>query len=265
MSRAAQQLEALRHRIAARNEPDIPASYVSRLAVTAIAECFDLDYYGDSFGEAYLDLLETLAQPDIAPHIRSLMLRGPDEGANGTHNWDLEPLFAKDASFARLETFEVRQNSPGDHNRSIVGVDYEEAGVIGRLLASSPLLRELTVPSAPGANFFAVGPRPIRFLSIDAGYATQSFIRNLAGCTAFGELATLEWGEYNETYMDDFRSDCTPLEHYHVLFQSKAFSTVTRFVWRNPVCTADEIQGLKQLRPDLQLLVVRTSADYVRR
>ncbi len=265
MEEARQLIEALRRRIEARNETHNPYPIICRLAVTSIAGGFDLAYYGDSFDDTYMDLVDTLGRPDIAPYIRSLELSGPDEGANGTHNWDLEPLLAKRASFARLEIFVVQQNNPGDHNYNIVGGrrDYEEKGVLGKLLASAPSLRELTVPSAPRDNFFEVGPRPLWFLSVDAGYATQSFIRNLSGSSAFGALRCLEWGEYNQTTFKEFRSNCTPFAEYEALFRSRAFLNVSRFVWRNPVCSTDEIRALKQLRPDLQLLVVRTSADYV--
>jgi hypothetical protein len=264
MPDVAVQLDALRRRIGDGNDPGTPADFTNRLAVNPSGAAFDLDFYGDAFGESYTDLLETLARPDVAPHIRSVVLRGPDEGANGTQNWDLEPLLANGATFARLEMFTVRQNKPGDHNRAIVGRDYDEDGMLGRLLAKAQALRELTVPSAPGANFFEAGSRPIRLLNVDAGYATQSFIGNLAASSAFRDLYSLEWGEYNETYMDDFRANCTPLEEYRTLFASETFRNVRRFVWRNPVCSPAEIVELKKLRGDLQLLVVRTSAEYVR-
>ena len=55
--------------------------------------------------------------------------------------------------------------------------------------------------------------------------------------SAFRDLSSLEWGEYNETYVDDFRANCTPLEEYRTLFSSEAFRNVKRFVWRNPVCS----------------------------
>lgn len=259
-----EQLESLRCRIAARNEPGTSAHYSTHLAVTKDCELFHLDFFGDAFNESCLDLFKTLARPNIAPHVRSLILLGPDEGANGTHNWNLEPLLAHDATFSQLESFSIQQDRPGDHNRTIVGDVYEEAGVLGRLLAKFVSLRELTVPSAPQANFFNVGPRPLRYLSVDAGYDTQGFIRNLACSSTFRDLTCLEWGEYKESYTDDFRSKCTPLEDYRVLFSSAAFASVKRFVWRNPICSPEEISGLKRLRPDLQLLVVRSTAEYIR-
>lgn len=223
---------------------------------------FHLDFYGDCFEESYEDHLTTLARPDLAACLRSLILRGPDEGANGTKNWNLDPLLSTDTSFPELETFSIQRNQPGDHNRSIIGADYEEAGVLAQLLSKSPRLRELTVPSAPDAEFFRVGERPLRSLTVDAGYDTQGLISNLAQSSCFPELRNLEWGEYHETCVDDYLSNCTPLEDYRALFQSKAFATVNRFVWRNSVCTDDEIRELQAVKPDLQLLVVRYSSEY---
>ena len=264
MSDAREQLASLQQRIIDANDEELPVEYLSRLAVVPAGDFFHLDFYGDSFEEGYEDLLTTLTLPEIAASLQSLILRGPDEGANGTKNWDLEPLLSADVSFPQLETFSIQQTQPGDHNCPIVGPEYEENGQIAQLLAKSPQLRELTVPSAPNAEFFNVGERPLRHLSVDAGYDTQYFIANLASSSCFPELLCLEWGEYNEASSDDDCSKCTAWDDYRALFESKAFSTVGKFVWRNPVCSEDEIQELKKLKPDLQLqlLIVRFSSDY---
>src|SRR5262249_8817014 len=87
--------------------------------------------------------------------------------------------------------------------------------------------------------------------------------RNLARPSCFPALRCLEFGEYNEKYMEDYATRCTPFADYQALFGAKAFKPVCRFVWRNPACSATKIGQLKALRPDLQLLVVRTSAEYV--
>lgn len=262
MADVAEQLESLRQRIAARNATDTPTDYLQHVAITRTADVFHVDFYGGSYDESYHDLLNTLAMPDIAPFVRSLILRGPDEGANGTHNWDIAPLLATEASFPQLKTLSIQLNRPADHNRAIVGSDYEESGILARLLAKTPRLEELTVPSAPDAAFFDVGERRIRFLSVDAGYDTQAFILNLAKSSCFPNLQCLEWGEYHETYIDNYVANCTPTVHYHALFQSSAFNSVTRFVWRNPICEDLDIKELKALRPNLQLLVVRYSDHY---
>lgn len=263
MSKIAAQLESLRQRIADSNEPDTAPDYLERVAITPTDGVFHLDFYGDHAGDSIADLMQTLAQPTIAPYVRSIVLRGPDEGANGTRNWDLEPLLATDAMFSQLKVLSIQLNQPGDHNRSIVGEEFEEDGILARLLAKAPGIEELTAPSAPSAAFFEVGVRPIRLLSIDAGYDTQHFILNLAKSSCFPNLQCLQWGEYHETYIDDYLADCTPLDHYRELFGSNPFASVRSFHWRNPTCTDDEIRELKALTPALQLLVVHDSSRYV--
>lgn len=260
----AEQLELLRQRIAARNESDLPVNYLQHVAITQTGDVFNLDFYGECFDESYEDLLSTLATPEVAPCIRSLILRGPDEGANGTQNWDITPLLATDAMFSQLETFSIQLNQPAAHNRPIIGSDEDEdqGGILAQLLAKSPRIQELTVPSAPNAAFFEVGQRPIRFLSVDAGYDTQDFVHNLAKSSCFPNLQCLEWGEYHETYLDNYSINCTPTKHYQEMFHSNAFDSVQRFVWRNPVCTDSDIQALQALRPNLQLLVVYYSDHY---
>jgi hypothetical protein len=164
-----------------------------------------------------------------------------------------------------LRSFFVEQNGPGSHNRVIVAADYDEAGVLGRLLRKTPSLEALTVPSAPDATFFALESHPLRFLSVDAGYDTQGFIRNLADSSCFPRLETLEFGEFYEMYLDDFPSGCTPFDDYRRLFKSETFSTVRLFVWRNPVCSEAEIEELRSLRRerDLQIKIVQFSSRYV--
>lgn len=95
---------------------------------------------------------------------------------------------------------------------------------IGRLVlvASKRTLsrrQTLVVPSAPDASFFAA-PASLRHLSVDAGYDLQGFIANLAVATNLPFLVTLEFGEYAETYMEDFASRVTPLAQHERLFRS---------------------------------------------
>ena len=125
------------------------------------------------------------------------------------------------------------------------------------------MLMELTVPSAPDASFFQVGPRPLRYLNVDAGYDTQGFIRNLAHNTSFSQLRTLEFGEYNETYLENWRDQCTPFADFEAMLASPASSNLRRFVWRNPACSSEEVSGLKRLRPELQLLIIHATQEYI--
>ena len=234
-----------------------------RLGVIEVHGELHLDFYGDPF-QHLPELLAILASATVAPLLASLRLQGPDEGANGTRNWDLDGLVDGQCAFPRLRYVEIQQNKPGDHNQSIVASSYEEAGVLARLLTKAPTLEFLASPSAPDSEFLQVGERPMRYLNIDAGYDTQGFIGHLSRSSCFPRLQVLEFGEYSQTYMEDFASRCTPLSEYKDLFASKAFASVKHFVWRNPACSDTEIGELRSARKDVGLLVVRTSATYLR-
>jgi hypothetical protein len=263
MREALRRLSDLQQRIAQNADADRSPEYINRLCVTAVAGRVHLDFFGGPFGEAYQEVLAAVVSPEVSPVIRSLAIRGPDEGANGTRNWDFSPLAHSGAVFPQLRSVLIEQTKPADHNRTIVAAGYDEDGVLARLLAKAPDLESLVTPSAPSAEFFQVGERPLTFLSVDAGYDHQGFIRALAGSSCFPCLRCLEFGEYNETYMDDYAARCTPIDDYRELFTSAAFKPVGRFVWRNPAGPAEDIAKLRAHRPDLQLLVVRTSAEYV--
>ena len=259
----AQQLKLLRQRIAARNASDEYIGDLQYVAITQTSNVFNLDFYGRCCDESYEDFLDTIARSDVAPLLRSIVIRGPDEGANGTRNWDIEPLLATGVTFTNLEKFSIQLNQPGDHNRIIIGSIDEEDGVLARLIEKTPRIQELTVPSAPSAAFFNIGKRPIRFLSVDSGYDTQDFIANLAKSSCFPDLQRLEWGEYQETYLEDYLDNCTQAADYQKLFKSNAFASVGFFLWRNPVCTSEDIRSLKALKPNLQFLVVHYSDYFV--
>jgi len=259
-------VEQLQRRLTDAEDPNRAPWFHARLSAQEIGERLHLDFCGSPFDEPYYQLCQTVILPDVAFRLGSLSLRSPaDDGTNGTRNWDLEPLVEAQTSFPNLRSFFVEQNGPGDHNRVIVAAEYHEAGVIGRLLRKAPSLEALTVPTAPDATFFAVEDHPLRFLSVDAGYDTQGFIRNLADSSCFSQLETLEFGEFNETYLDDFPSGCTPFDDYRRLFRSEAFGAVRVFVWRNPICSEAEIKELRSLQPkrDLQIQIVQFSSRYV--
>lgn len=242
-----------------------PGMY-ARLSIVEFGGLVHVDYCGSPFSSVYSRYLQILNTRAVAETLASIVLRSPDTGANGTCNWDLGELIRGDVEFPKLELFAVQQNSPGDHNRKILASMYEEEGILGTLLRKAPNLDALVAPSAPDASFFEVREHPLRHLNVDAGFDTQSFIANLASSSSFPGLRSLEWGEYNETYMDTFPQGCTPFADYCSLFGSPAFAQVNAFTLRNPVCTTDQIATLRNLRPrssGLQFKIVRCSAEYV--
>jgi hypothetical protein len=254
----------LQRTIETRAAPDSDASFIDRLGVIVVGNLAYLDFYGDPFGESFSDLLTTIVSPDIANAIASLDLRGPDTGSNVTRNWDLTTIAAASSSFPNLRRLSIEQTKPADHNRTIVAQDYEEDGILAKVLARAPALEVLVTPSAPNADFFRVGYRPLSFLSADTGYDHQGFIVNLAESTCFPKLQSFEFGEYGETYMNDFSAHLTPFADYRTLFTSPAFASVRNFQWRNPQCSREEMAELKSLDKDRDILIVNWSADWIR-
>ncbi len=258
-------VEKLQHTISELADPGIDPAFHTRVSVLEVGGELHIDFRGTPFDEPFEELCATLVRPEVAIVLGSLSLRSWDEGSNGTCNWDLSPLVDAAPSFPNLRSFSVAKNRPGDHNCVIIGADYDEDGVLGRLLHKSPSLNTLIVPSAPDATFFSMDHHSLRYLGVDSGYDTQNFIGNIADNSCFPELRTLEFGEFNETYLDDFPSGCTPFEDYRRLFTAPHFASVRYFVWRNPVCSEEQIADLRSLRPkqDLQIQIVRFSAWYV--
>lgn len=257
-------LDALQQAIEARSAANKDLSFVDRLSVIKVGKLAYLDFYGDPFGEAFGELLDALVDRRVATSLAALDLRGPDEGANGARNWDLTPIAACAATFPNLRRLSIEQTKPADHNRTIVARSYEEGGVLAMILDKAPALQALVTPSAPNADFFRVGQRPIEYLSVDTGYDHQGFIGNLAESSCFADLRSFEFGEYNETYIEDFSARVTPFADYQRLFESSAFASVQIFQWRNPSCSPAEMAKIKSLGKSRQILVVRWSAEWMR-
>lgn len=259
-------LAQLRASLSEPSEGFLDPNQYARLSIVEFESLLHVDFFGEPFDEPFFQLSELLRAGDVAGVLGSLMLRCPDEGMNGTCNWDLSALLHRNAHFPQLKLVSIQQNGPATHNRIIVGSEFEEGGTLGRLLQKAPVLDALIAPSAPDASFFEVREHPLRYLNLDAGYDTQNFIANLASSSLFPGLQSLEWGEYHETYLDNFPQGCTPFADYQRLFQSQAFARVQAFTLRNPVCTPDELASLRAIRPrstGLQFNVVRSSSEYV--
>jgi hypothetical protein len=243
-----------------------PGEPTVRLSIVTTGDLLHVDFYGSPFEEAFDTVCTALRDDAVAPALASLSLRCPDQGMNGTCSFGLEALVSKRSSFPALRSLSLQQNAPATHNRIVIGED-DEGGVLGTLLKAAPALESLVVPSAPDRSFFELANRPLRYLNVDSGYDTQNFVANLAESSSFPKLDHLEFGEYNETYMDDFASHCTPKDDYRRLFTSPAFASVRFFRWRNPVFSGQEIAELRALCPqkELQFQVIRCSAEYISR
>jgi hypothetical protein len=219
-----------------------------------------VDFYGDPAEEPFRRLCDAIADVDVGARLTCLLLRGPDRGANGTSNWDLEPLAAPHSHYPCLKTLSIEQGRAGSHNFHVVGESYDENGVLGRLLRKMPALEALTTPSAPDREFFRGDARSLRWLSVNAGYAHQDFLRNLAEATNLPVLQTLEYGEPTGVGFEDFTR--ATVRSYAALVSSTSVQ-LNRLVLRNPSLSEAELRRLKALRPAMQLLVVRCQDAYI--
>lgn len=260
---ATARLRELQAAILAASDQHASVSDQERLLFCQMPHGIHIEFYGCPWEGAFALLLETLARSDVAASIGSLAFRGPDEGANGTRNWDFTPLISTAIVFPRLTSLFIEPTAPDHHNQTIVAETYEEDGQVARFLERAPMLRELTSPSAPDSRFFGVGVRPLVTLRIEAGYDTHDFLSNLSRSRCFPELRILDWGEYNQRYVGDYRERCTPFEQYRELFRSAALRPVRVFVLRNAVFDAAKFRELKALRPDLTFRRIDCSGEYV--
>lgn len=262
-----QQLQELQRRVNERNGEDWPIENCDRLFFAESRGLFDIEFYGDNWEESFDEFLRLLGKQEIAATVRSLSVRGPDRGANGTKNWDFTTLLKSDAVFTKLLSFYVEPTQTDHHNQSIIATNetsYEEDGMIAQLLTKMPAVESLTLPSAPDETFFAVGSKTLARLRVESGYDHKNFILNLSKSTTFPELKFLDFGDYSQTYLENYQEACTPFEHYVALFESEAFARVSYFRLRNPSLSQAKLLELKSLRKDLQFHLVRETGDYVR-
>lgn len=263
---ASSQLSGLQQRVGERNEgasawTDEDAARV--YFAPANNGLFHVEFYGTPFDEAFQDCVTTLSQPEVAVSIRSLAFRGPDKGANGTRNWDFTGLVDTGMDFSSLVSFFVEPTAPEHHNHTIIAQDYEEDGMIARLVAKMPKLLSLTVPSAPDSAFFAGREHPLQLLHVDIGYDHQNFIVNLSKSVRFPDLRLLDFGDHTPQRADDPVMS-TPTMDYTALVPSQAFRKVGRLNLRNANLPADQARELLRLKPGLALFLIQAQGDYVR-
>ena len=242
---------------------DMPADAVGRVDFRLRGDGAHIFFYGASSGEPYYMMMDAIGRDPIAPALCSLTLDGPDIGVNGTCEWSVGPLACSSAGFPLLRSLHFPQIGASDHNRTVLGSGDEDT--IAALVARMPVLRSLTLPSPPAKAFFNTPLPHLYRLSVDAGCDPLGFIPNLAGSDSLPRLGVFEWGEYAETYMDDWRSQATPFSDFAELFRSRAFDKIELFSLKNPVHSDDELAGLAAIRPAMQFKIVHASHSYVPR
>ncbi len=263
MNKISLQLQDLQKRIGERNDKDWIDDHCEKLFWAETDGLFHVEFYGDSFDDSFMEFSHLLCRPEVAASIKSLVFRGPDEGANGTKSWDFTTLLRSDTMFPNLTSFFVEPTQPHHHNQSIIGAAYEEKGMIASLTAKMPRIQSLTVPAAPNDTFFTNAKENLSWLRIETGYDHQNFIYNLSQSASLPNLTFLDFGDYCQTYLENYRANCTPFTHYVELFKSAAFAKISYFRLRNPSLSQEQLQELKKLKRDLQFHIVYESGNYV--
>ena len=266
MSLVIQQLQELQKRISERNDPNWRVDECEKLFFFESSGLIDVQFYGNNWEESFADFLQLLGRPEIAANLRSLSILGPDQGANGTKNWDFTSLLESQVVFPNLTSFYIEPTEPHHHNHSIIATNasfYDEEGMIAQLVSRMPVLESLTLPSAPDETFFAAGSKTLARLRVESGYDHMNFIQNLSRSEPFPELRFLDFGDYSQKYTENYQEHCTPFDHYAALFRSRAFAKVGYFRLRNPALSQNEILELKKLREGLQFHVVHEFGNYV--
>lgn len=217
-------------------------------------------YYGtDSREEVFL----FLSNQEYAKQIRSLRFDSPDEGANGTNNFDFSTLTESNAIFPNLRNFAVKLTQLEDHNGTIIGDIYEEDGQVAKLIKKMPNLLSLQIPSAPNSDFFDFVNHPLELLTVQTGFDHQNFILNFSESTYFPKLRYLDFTDYQETYVENWQNECVPFDHFVKLFSSSAFDSIRLIILRNVNLTTEQIAELKSLRKNISFRLIKTSSNYV--
>lgn len=221
-----------------------------------------LYFFGMPNEESFDEVLKLLTT-DIAEKVKSLEFDSPDEGANGTNNFDFSILAESDRQFPNLQKFAVKLTEPEDHNRTIIAQSYDEQGIIAKLIKKMPRLLSLQIPSAPDEDFFDLNSHSLEYLKLQVGYDTQNFIHNLSNSMCFPNLRNFDFTDFQETYSEGWQDSCTPLEDFKKFFSSPAFSPVKEMILRNVTYTSEQIKELKTFTKGTSFKFVRTESDYV--
>lgn len=236
----------------------------TRLTVAPLYGGLHVEFFGNPWDESFAWTLDCLSDPGVAASLMSLCFTGPDEGANGTREWEFTPLLDSSVQFPRLRSLVITPTAPEHHNASLIqraGSIMEEDGEIARFAAKAPHLAELVVPNAPDATFFEVPLPHLQSLRIGGGFDTQHFIERLAASQNMPALGLLDFTESSEvqfTWADERQADAvTPFAAYERLFTSSALAPTHTFRLRNSALTLEQLQALLATRKGLQFMVIQ--------
>lgn len=237
---------------------------LNHVAVAPLRAGLHVRYFGEAWDGPFEWTLRCLAERQVADVVADLAFSGPDEGANGTREWDFGVLLDSDARFPMLRSLYVRPTGPADHNASMIvrrDLIMQEGGEIARFAAKAPFLTELTVPNAPDERFFEVALGHLSRLRIGGGYDTQQFIDRFADSDNLSSLGTLDFSESTELHATwrgkRVAGAVTTFESYERLLKSKAGRRLHTLYLRNTCLNLDELETLQALHPRLQFMVIQ--------
>jgi hypothetical protein len=242
-----------------------------KISFSKTGDWYALTYFGGGYDDGYNFAFAAFIDLIIkhSAKIKALLFTGADDGANGIKNWDFTRLINSNAFFDNLETFRVKLTDAGDHNTSIVASSYDEGGQIAALVAKTPNIQVLQVPSAPNADFFRLKDLKLQQLIVQAGCNAQGFIKNLSTCNNLKNLYALDYTDI----LDGIDNIGTEYNDYKELFSSDFFETQTaegrkinfHFKLRENKLTDKELKELIGIK-NIQFLYIRTfCGQYARK
>lgn len=226
-------------------------------------DLYEIEFIADEPASPLCSIFfEIINQEEFAEQIWSLRLQGADEGINGTNNWDLAALAQNPkVIFRNLKQIWLPLNEK-NHHRIIVTSDddYEENGVLAKILPKMPNLELLQSPSAPNEDFFKHSTS-IKTLHIQSGYNHQNFIYNLAQSKNFEHLETLKFWDYAEKYMENYKQYATSVGDYIALFSSTFLPKLKKVHLYHTQLSPQDQEKLRSLPLVLQLdeLIIETA------
>lgn len=251
--------------------------YSPKFSFFKAGELYEMEFYGSGYDEEpytpsseldadtnvyFAKFTELISEPNVANRLLGLKFDGADTGANGSNEWDFSRLIASGMKFENLAYFHVAQTGLAEHNHRVISENssLEERGQIARLLALMPALRSLVLPSAPDQSFFE-REHGLVHLSVQMGYDKQDFVRNLAQSSNLSRLKTLELSDILTQVEQE--QERIGFEELAMLFGSRAFQSVRRFVLRGANLSHEQLKELQKMARVQFLFVEQKSGKYV--
>jgi hypothetical protein len=80
------QLRSLQDRVATQDREDWQEE--EGILFEEVGDLVQIEYYGDTMSESFLELIDLLYHPEVAAVIQSLTFLPVDQGVNGTMEWN---------------------------------------------------------------------------------------------------------------------------------------------------------------------------------